>query len=290
MILKGLAVFALLIAMSQPPLYGLALAGAVQQQPAAAAPGSGSTAANSDCSAGPCDYPAPHVSVAYPPRQPEQWLLRDQILWGANLLLAILGYAGIMVALSALRKIQSQTKSAETISEAALNCAQAALLSTQAIINSERPWLLITIEPSPTVENSFSVKCRNRGHTPATIIAASDQVRIEIDESYLPATPEFEEHRSGEPFVPIILLPGESTALKQFARTDVRGLCETDARFRRIETWEEKIFIYGKVLYQDLITPSGTAPHETSWCCWFIYGRQKSGMVIAGPQGYNLHT
>jgi hypothetical protein len=59
---------------------------------------------------------------------------------------------------------------------------------------------------------------------------------------------------------------------------------------KRIENWEEKVFVYGKVLYRDLIEPADKQVHETSWCCWYIHGRQKSGLVIAGPPEYNVHT
>jgi hypothetical protein len=43
-------------------------------------------------------------------------------------------------------------------------------------------------------------------------------------------------------------------------------------------------------MYRDLVSPQGSNEHETNWCCWYIHGRQKSGMVIAGPPSYNSHT
>jgi len=78
--------------------------------------------------------------------------------------------------------------------------------------------------------------------------------------------------------------------LKSFSRDDVRGLCETEERLLRIENWEERIFLYGKVVYRDLMGPADHQTHETGWCCRYIHGRQKSGLVMAGPQEYNLHT
>jgi hypothetical protein len=39
-----------------------------------------------------------------------------------------------------------------------------------------------------------------------------------------------------------------------------------------------------------LIAPADSQEHETNWCCWYIHGRQTSGLVIAGPPEYNSHT
>jgi hypothetical protein len=89
--------------------------------------------------------------------------------------------------------------------------------------------------------------------------------------------------------VPLILLPGESTTIKTFTRDEVKSVCENLVQVQRVEDWEEKIYLYGNVTYTDLVA-SGGAAHETGWCCWYIHGRQKSGMVMAGPPEYNRHT
>jgi hypothetical protein len=70
----------------------------------------------------------------------------------------------------------------------------------------------------------------------------------------------------------------------------VKGLCDSEERFKRIEAWEEKIFIYGKLIYRDLIAPADSPAHETNWCCWYIHGRQNSGLILTGPVEYNSHT
>ena len=232
----------------------------------------------------------PRITVVNPPVAPVPWSLHDKILWGAYLVLAIVGYAGIMLAISLLRKIDRQTGYAEVAADAAAASAQAALLNAQAVIHAERPWILITVEPSRSIENSFTIMATNRGRTPGTIIATADETLIAIDEKHLPVTPGYKDQKPGPPLAPIILLPGEFTALKQFCRDDVKGLCDSEERFKRIETWEEKVFLYGKVIYRDLIAPSGDQVHETNWCCWYIHGRQNSGLVIAGPLEYHLHT
>ena len=194
------------------------------------------------------------------------------------------------MAYSLLKKIERQTGYAEAAIEAASSSAHAALLNAQAVIHAERPWILITVEPSRSMENSFTIMATNRGRTPARIVETQERYKIAIDEKHLPDTPEFRNEKHATPFAPIILLPGEFTAIKPFSRDDVKALCDSEERFKRIETWEEKVFIYGKVVYRDLISATDGPPHETNWCCWYIHGRQNSGLVIAGPSEYNSHT
>jgi len=296
MIVKGLVIISAVLALTLAPLPGCAQTpGAKPPSPAlttstGALPGAAGPTAKPDCLAVPCEYQPQHITVANPPAIPVQWLLRDRIMWAASLVLVLLGYAGILLALSTLRKIERQARYAETATEAASTCAQAALLHAQSIVNAERPWLLIAVEPSLEKENRFTVVAMNRGRTPAQIEATVEQVTMAADEAKLPGIPSYQDKEPEAPRVPIILLPGESAPLKTFSREDVRGLCGSQDQFERIETWEEKIYIYGKIVYRDLIAPAGQQTHETDWCCWYIHGRQKSGLVIAGPPAYRLHS
>jgi hypothetical protein len=86
------------------------------------------------------------------------------------------------------------------------------------------------------------------------------------------------------------LLPGEFITVKTIKREDAKTLCATDEKFKQIENWDERIYLCGKVRYDDLITPAGKPTHESNWCCWYIHGRQRSGLAIAGPAEYHLHT
>ena len=243
-----------------------------------------------DAAGGVRDFSPPRVTVANAPSTPGIWSLHERILWAAILVLVVLGYAGILLAYSLLKKIERQTAYAESAANSAAVSAQAALLNAQAIVHSERPWILITVEPSRSKENSFTVMATNRGRTPGRITATSEQAMIAVDEKYLPIPPEYDREDPKAPLVPIILVPGESTPIKSFCREDVKSLCDSEERFRRIETWEEKIYLYGNVVYMDLISASGNPAYETNWCCWYIHGRQNSGLVIAGLPEYNSHT
>ena len=298
--LKGLAITAVLLTLMHAPTAADAQAnnraGAKGQTPPVSttttttAPATSNPAPNIQPESVASTEPAPRITVANPPPTPLEWALHDKIAWAATIVLAIVGWGGILLALSLLKKIDRQTGYAETAAEAAAVSAQAALLNAQALIHSERPWVLMTVEPSRSAENSFTVMATNRGRTPARIVATTNGNKIAIDEKHLPKIPEYKEQKTDTPHAPVILLPSESTPIQPFSRNDVRGLCDSEERFRRVETWEERVFIYGKVEYRDLIAPADSQMHETNWCCWYIHGRQNSGLVIGGPPEYNSHT
>ncbi len=229
------------------------------------------------------------IVVTPSPSQPAPWTWHDQVLWGALLVLVILGYIGVLLALRILKNIQRQTEFGVSAAQAALQCANAALESSQAIVDSGRPWIVITVEPFLTVDHGFKVMATNRGRTPARILAKADCIKVATDETKLPATPDFDSGKSATPFEPIILLPGESAGIRPFRRADVRSFCASEEQFKRLEKWEEKLFIYGRVIYRDLISPMDQPNHETDWCCWYVYG-DKDALVIAGPPEYNKHN
>ena len=229
------------------------------------------------------------IVVTSPPQPAAPWAWHDQVLWGAEIVLVVLGYAAVLLALRTLKYIQKQTDFGVAAAQAALQCANAALESSQAIVDSGRPWIVISVEPFLTVENGFKVIATNRGRTPARIIAKADCAMIAVDETKLPAAPDYTIGKSSTPFEPIILLPGESAGIRPFRRTDVRPLCESEEQVRRIERWEEKVFVYGSVTYRDLISPLDQPNHETHWCCWYVYS-EKDALLISGPPEYNKHS
>ena len=176
--------------------------------------------------------PAAPLTIATPAPAPAPWPLQDRIAWGANVLLAVLGYAGIMMALSMLKKIERQTKYVETAATAAAESAQAALLQSQFIRHAERPWVLVTVVASPSVENGFTVIATNRGRSPARLVSIANEFRMAVGESKLPGIPEFSPVDPELPPVSIILLPGELTTIKSFSRDEVKAVCGSEEALR----------------------------------------------------------
>jgi hypothetical protein len=274
---------------AQSPTGLAAPAGSPSASPASG-PDGGSAVPNSECQGSGCDAPPPsHISIATPAPAAAPWPVQERISWVANLILVLIVYFGVMLGYSALRKIERQAHVVEVAAKAATESAKAALLLAQAQERAERPWIMVTAEPDPGIRDCFSVMATNRGHSPTKIVTLVDSIATANDESQLPAGPVFHAEPRA-PRDPIFLLPGESRKIKSFRRDDVQTVCSNPEDLRRVEDWEVKIFLYGKVAYADLRVPEEGTAHETSWCCWYIHGRQNSGMVMAGPLEYNRHT
>ncbi len=258
-----------------------------------AVPDAGAGTANpgqgSECPGGPCDATPSHITIATPAPAAAPWPWQDRIAWAAHIILVVLAYVGVMLAIWLLRKIERQTHYAETTAQAAADSAKAALMYAEAQALAQRPWLVVTVEPEPGPNNRFTIVATNRGRSPTRIVTLVDETATAKDEAHLLASPVFKSEAKA-PRAPIILLPGEATGLKTFSRDDVKSVVETAEDLRRVEAWESKIYLFGVVTYIDLRAPAGKEPYETGWCCWYIHGHQKSGMVIAGTPEYNRHT
>src|ERR1039458_3544978 len=97
---KGLAIVAVLCVLLQAPLAVAAQTG----NRASAKPQTSSSSAEPQSAASlgtenegiARDLQPPHITVANPPSTQAVWSLHEQIAWAANLVLVLLGYAGIM--------------------------------------------------------------------------------------------------------------------------------------------------------------------------------------------------
>jgi hypothetical protein len=232
----------------------------------------------------------PQIIVNPPPAPAATWGWREQVTWGATIVLAVLGYVGIMLALRTLKNIDRHLQAGNATTQAAMDSASAALALAQAIANSERPWIVVTVEPFLTMENSFKVMASNRGRSPARIVSSVDQVRVAVDETNLAKEPEFEEIEAGDEPEPIVLLPGEATGIWALNREDLPTICKSPEELKKVERWQETLFLYGRIKYMELAALGEPHMHETFWCCRYIHGEKSSALVMAGPPPYNKHT
>src|ERR1017187_4740478 len=242
------------------------------------------------CPDGPCNYPQAQIRVVEPPPQPAPWSRHDRILWAADLVLAILGYVGIVVAIGTLKTIKRQIESVETIAQAAVESASAATAIGREMMSAQRPWILMTVVRSQEMAESFNIMATNCGRTPAEIIDCPDRVNLVLNEQQLPKNRGNAIKGFGVLSVPIMLLPGESTVIQRFGRDDLKWVCKTDESLRKVERKEETVFIYGSVMYREPAISDMERTHKTDWCCKYIHGETTSNLVIDGPPEYNKHT
>jgi hypothetical protein len=303
MILKNLARTAVLTAVALGPaaLAGQAGNPAAQahpntavQAPSAAAPAISGTvpAGQTDSGSGSAVPPAPHITIATEARAtaPGPWALQDRIAWAANLILTLVADIGVIFFALLLRSISRQAHYAEVTAQAAADSAKAAISLVEAHQRAERPWILVAAEHTVGASDAFTIVATNRGRGPARIVALTEGIVFAKDESALPADPAYKESESLTPLASMVLLPGESGSVKAFRRDEVSAVCKTREQLMRVESWEERIYLYGKVAYVDLQSPDEKQTHDTAWCFWYIHGRQKSGMVMAGKPPYNQHS
>jgi hypothetical protein len=254
---------------------------------AAQADGSSDATTTSDQQANPNQ---PQIIVNPPAAPQAEWAWHDRVAWGAGIVLAALGYVGILLALRTLKSIDHHLVAVNSTSQAAMESSNAALALAQAIANSERPWIVVTVEPFLTMENSFKVMASNRGRSPARIVSSLDQVKVAVDETKLPKTPEFEAIAPGDEPEPIVLLPGEATGIWALNREDLPSICQTPETLKKVERWQETLFLYGRIQYLELASIGEAQMHETFWCCRYIHGEKNSALVMAGPPEYNRHS
>jgi len=161
------------------------------------------------------------------------WSLHDRSS-GSKYCARFSGYAGIMVAVSTLKKIERSTAAVEdglVAVQATANAAQppqrplrssaAALLHAHVIVNAERPWVWYG-EPTRGVDNSFDITATNRGRSPATITSSWTVCLQPMRHIFLECLSSARLNR--RPLVPIILLPAKRHA-EDFSREDARGFC-----------------------------------------------------------------
>lgn len=196
---------------------------------------------------------------------------------------------GTYYAIKTLRVLRHEAKIAVAalkqtarFARAASKTADAAALNAQAIINAERPWLVIEIR-RPEITGEYFFTFANKGRTPAQFISG--------DAAFSFQTP---------PAYPEPIIPGSAPFLKPDETLIVQGAgfeiyrggikpWEQVARVRR-ELGDDNfslLFYYGRIVYADVIDGEDSQ-HETCWCYAFM--PQLDKFIATGPEGYNKHT
>jgi hypothetical protein len=168
--------------------------------------------------------------------------------------------------------------------------AKAALLNAQAVINAERPWILIRGQAFE-VKDVSSVVATNCGRTPAKITTISlDSWKIVPSNTDLPLRPIYQTPTSLP--TPIVLLPEGTTYVYTLSELDVRRICHTDLQWNRVQSGEDMLYVFGVIYYEDLLNSPTRASHETRWCCRYLPGTPSPSnrLVLSGSPGYNDYT
>ena len=167
--------------------------------------------------------------------------------------------------------------------EIAQATADAAVLHAQAIINSERPWLFITINKPIQFpwQTNVVFTATNQGRTPAEVIMWHVEWTYRESADMLEPTPSYPMEDS-EFVHKKYLATGHSFEVFEFNCHDI---------FNE-QSWQEhvkkrrRLIFYGHVVYRDLITRE---QHESRFCYW-LSPAEWVGLIIGGPSEYHKHT
>ena len=200
--------------------------------------------------------------------------------WALILTLVVIGIQAIIM--------QKHAGHLKTLSESAADNAKAARSNALAIINAERPWVVIVIERDKRLPNFFRVRAENRGRTPAAILSAREGCAEAAETSELPPSPAYSKEKHFKE--PLLLINGESQGMSDLSPDRVKS-----GYFPGFASWEKIGYVFGSVVYRDLLDAPDAPEHETRWCCKLdpdLSGEIDNDdfYLIQGPEEYTKHT
>jgi len=211
-----------------------------------------------------------------------------------NIGLFLAGIAGIIVAVCTLKNIQKQTNATEKAAGAAKDNADIALLNTQVVLNSERPWLVVTAERNgSTGEVYFHFRVTNKGRTPAQLVSGTVDYTFATRPDQLPIPPPYETAFYAPPnrfLVQDDWFNIRRTQSEANIGVSPLGLLKS----RRAQTDKaqpgEFLIVFGQIIYDDVLGKGRPdyKQHRTRWC--FAFFEHGQTFETVGPEEYNEYT
>jgi hypothetical protein len=203
---------------------------------------------------------------------PETW---------ANWALFLAAFGAGVIALKTLKAIQHESEEIKSV-------AKAANANAQAVIEAERPWIVIEIRPGKVEMGKVNLEqfiftAINKGRTPAEFISGDATYRF-VSDPMKPAPP--------PPLFPSPFNRPNETLIVQGAEFDIfpsgiwpRRLVVQNRDLKGEDNLPLVLVVYGRICYRNVIDRT---EHETWWC--HAYNFQEDRFIATGPDGYNKHT
>ena len=183
----------------------------------------------------------------------------------------------IGIAIGTLGLIYWQARETRRAAIATRDAAEAALLNAEALVNSERAWLVAVIRRNDK-SGLFFIKIRNRGKTPARII------RLDSKAEFVPDDPE--NLIIPEDYQCPAILPNTTFIVDGFTiRPGImpKAFIEQRGKASALDSAREFLVIYGRIVYEDVFPISGKPPNETRWCYVYLPAENR---FMGGPERY----
>jgi len=154
--------------------------------------------------------------------------------------------------------------------------AAAALLNSQAFINSERPWIQVDfVEKGRGL--GIEIRAVNKGRTPAALISRNKQRGVFDPIESSPKNPIYEPKEVFER--PKIVFPGEALSLWWLISVEeATGIEKTSANINRFIDIDLEVITFGNIVYKDVL--GGGATFETRWCYYVMPWNNPWGFLL----------
>jgi len=172
--------------------------------------------------------------------------------------------------------------------EAAKLSANAALLNAQAVINSERAWIVVSVE-SPAA-HQFNFRATNVGKTPARIASIYSSNTVARREGGPHVSPEYEKGVCLLNTPPCLLPPTASCIVFHCNVEDLRGRDSVEAWMKYLAEGFSTVWSYGKIIYFNTLEAEPKCPHETKWLYWHFPVKDSLPMPDPRYPEYNSYT
>jgi hypothetical protein len=203
---------------------------------------------------------------------------RDYLPWGYELVSwpgGITTWAIILTGFTIFWQGWETRKAAEATVEAA----RASLLSAQALVNIERPWLIAEVVRDERQLHFYQIEIKNYGRTPARFLYGDAAHTYAQYPNQLPVPPPY-----SAPFIvptQTLIAPGGSFKIPHGYNIPAMG-SQPNAM----------LVIFGRAVYEDTLAPG--IEHETRWC-WGYVAVSRGLMadfdfVLTGPSEYSKYT
>ena len=224
----------------------------------------------------------PENAPAHDPKQTNTYDPRNDLLYRCYLWSTIIGVVGGFIGIAIL---VIQSRILKTSADAAKDAAKVAQLSAQAVINAERPWLVISVEKREP--NHFFFNVSPRGRTPAKIISNYAKFTATNYNESPPSPPNYG-LETVLAYPPLVMPNDAPFPVYDFPVSAISG--NNQPFWEEIISLKKQLYFLGKIVYEDVLAKNsdGTpAIHETRWCYVYYTG----GFVTkGGPPEYNGYT
>lgn len=223
----------------------------------------------------------------------KDWM--DRGLWVFNGLLVIVGLLQWHILRKQQAQLREHSEHFEHLSAAGADNAKAARDTATGIMESERPWIIISPEPTEPIlyveqpgdnlRNVFVAAAKNAGRTPARLKQFSALYELREDRNF-PQEPSFATPDAS--FDGVTLVPNDSISIIAFLRPNPTL---TASQRQAIENGTQFLYAYGFVKYEDVYGRT----HESRFGYEYYVPQGGTpqalrGFSRGGPMAYNMST